>query len=425
MQVTSYQKVTSLLKPLIMLYVSVRKRKGKEDVQRFNERLGVAAMPRPKGRLVWLHGASVGETVSMLPLITKMREEYPRLNVLVTSGTVTSAKIMAGRLPKGVIHQYVPLDIKEYTDKFISHWKPDLALWFESDFWPNLIVSASEAKVPLILVNGRISDRSFAKWQKAKSFIAELQSKFALSLGQTKEDARRLKKLGARNALSVGNIKYAAGDLPYDAEKLADLQKQIIKRENFAAASTHNDEESRLADIFLSLKQKHPSLLLIIVPRHPKRGAEIIQNLKAKGLKVALRSKDEKIAKDTDIYIADTIGEMGIFYRLSDIVFMGGSLVPHGGQNFLEPARLKSAIVVGSFMHNFTEMTRNAVKAKAIIQVKDDKMLAVSLEKLLKNKKLRQKYIANGARFALNEGAVLDRVFAQVAPYINIIVSQK
>jgi len=425
MQVTSYQKVTSLLKPLIMLYVSVRKRKGKEDVQRFNERLGVAAMPRPKGRLVWLHGASVGETVSMLPLITKMREEYPRLNVLVTSGTVTSAKIMAGRLPKGVIHQYVPLDIKEYTDKFISHWKPDLALWFESDFWPNLIVSASEAKVPLILVNGRISDRSFAKWQKAKSFIAELQSKFALSLGQTKEDARRLKKLGARNALSVGNIKYAAGDLPYDAEKLADLQKQIIKRENFAAASTHNDEESRLADIFLSLKQKHPSLLLIIVPRHPKRGAQIIQNLKAKGLKVALRSKDEKIAKDTDIYIADTIGEMGIFYRLSDIVFMGGSLVPHGGQNFLEPARLKSAIVVGSFMHNFTEMTRNAVKAKAIIQVKDDKMLAVSLEKLLKNKKLRQKYIANGARFALNEGAVLDRVFAQVAPYINIIVSQK
>ena len=425
MQVTSYQKVTSLLKPLIMLYVSVRKRKGKEDVQRFNERLGVAAMPRPKGRLVWLHGASVGETVSMLPLITKMREEYPRLNVLVTSGTVTSAKIMAGRLPKGVIHQYVPLDIKEYTDKFVSYWKPDLALWFESDFWPNLIVSASEAKVPLILVNGRISDRSFEKWQKARSFIAELQGKFALSLGQTKEDARRLKKLGARNALSVGNIKYAADDLPCDAEKIADLQKQIAKRENFVAASTHNDEESRLADIFLSLKPKHPSLLLIIVPRHPKRGAEIAQSLRAKGLMVALRSKGEKITKNTDIYIADTIGEMGIFYRLSDIVFMGGSLVPHGGQNFLEPARLKSAIVVGGFMHNFTEMTRNAVRAKAIIQVKDDKALAISLEKLLKNKKMRQKYIANGARFALNESAVLDRVFAQVVPYINIVMSQK
>ena len=425
MQVASYQKVTSLLKPLIMLYVSIRKRKGKEDVQRFNERLGMAAMPRPKGRLVWLHGASVGETVSMLPLIAKIRKEYPKVHVLVTSGTVTSARIMAGRLPKGVIHQYVPIDIKEYTDKFISHWRPDLALWFESDFWPNLIVSASEAKVPLILVNGRISDRSFAKWQKARSFIAELQGKFVLSLGQTKEDARRLKKLGARNALSVGNIKYAAGDLPYDAEKIADLQKLIAKRESFVAASTHNDEESRLADIFLSLKPRHPSLLLIIVPRHPKRGEEIAKTLRAKGLCVALRSKGDKIAKGTDIYIADTIGEMGIFYRLSDIVFMGGSLIPHGGQNFLEPARLKSAIVVGGFMHNFTEMTRNAVKTKAIIQIKDGKALAESLERLLKNKKLRQKYIANGARFALNEGADLDRVFAQVAPFINTIVSQK
>ena len=425
MQVASYQKVTTFLKPLIMLYVSIRKKKGKEDVQRFNERLGVAAMPRPKGRLVWLHGASVGETVSMLPLITKIRNEYPKLNVLVTSGTVTSAKIMAGRLPKGVIHQYVPIDIKEYTDKFISHWKPDLALWFESDFWPNLIVSASEAKVPLILVNGRISDRSFAKWQKAKSFIAELQGKFALSLGQTKEDARRLKKLGACNSLSVGNIKYAASDLPCDTDKLADLQKQIAKRETCVAASTHDNEESRLADIFLSLRQKHPSLLLIIVPRHPKRGVEIAQILKTKGLMVALRSKGEKIAKNTDIYIADTIGEMGVFYRLSDIVFMGGSLVPHGGQNFLEPARLKSAILVGSFMHNFAEMTRNAIRAKAIIQVRDDKALAVNIEKLLKNKKLRQKYIANGVRFALNEGAVLDRMFAQIAPYINTIVSRK
>ena len=425
MQVASYQKVTDLLKPLIMLYVSVRKRKGKEDVQRFNERLGVAGVPRPKGRLIWLHGASVGETVSMLPLIAKIRKEYPRVNVLVTSGTVTSAKIMAGRLPEGVIHQYVPIDIKEYTDKFISYWKPDLALWFESDFWPNLIMSANEAKVPLILVNGRISDRSFAKWQKARSFIAELQEKFVLSLGQTKEDARRLKKLGARNALSVGNIKYAAGDLPCDADSVTDLQKQIAKRERLIAASTHDNEESRLADIFLSLRQKHPSLLLIIVPRHPKRGEEIAQTLATKGLAVALRSKGEEITKSTDVYIADTIGEMGVFYRLGDIVFMGGSLVPHGGQNFLEPARLKSAILVGGFMHNFTEMTKNAVKANAIIQVKNDKALAVNLEKLLKNKKMRQKYIANGARFALNEDAVLDRVFAQIAPYINTIVSRK
>ncbi len=425
MQVASYQKVTTLLKPLIMLYVKARKRKGKEDVQRFNERLGVAAVPRPKGRLIWLHGASVGETVSMLPLIAKIREEYPKVHVLVTSGTVTSAKIMAGRLPKGVIHQYVPIDIKEYTDKFISHWKPDLALWFESDFWPNLIMSASAAGVPLILVNGRISDRSFKKWQKARSFIAELQGKFTLSLGQTEKDARRLKKLGARNALSVGNIKYAAADLPYDAEKIADLQKQIAKRESFIAASTHDDEESRLADIFLSLKQKHPSLLLIIVPRHPKRGEEIAQTLAAKGLAVAFRSKGEKIGKGTDIYVADTIGETGIFYRLGDIVFVGGSLVPHGGQNFLEPARLKSAIIVGGFMHNFAEMTKNAVKAKAIIKVKDDKALAVSLEKLLKDKKTRQKYIANGARFALNEGAVLDRVFAQIAPYIDTVMAKK
>ena len=425
MQVASYQKVTTILKPLIMLYVKARKRKGKEDVQRFNERLGEAGVSRPKGLLVWLHGASVGETVSMLPLIAKIRKEYPKVNVLVTSGTVTSAKIMAGRLPEGVIHQYVPIDVKEYTDKFIGYWKPDLALWFESDFWPNLIVSASEAKVPLILVNGRISDRSFAKWQKAKNFIAELQGKFVLSLGQTKEDARRLKKLGARNALSVGNIKYAAGDLPCDADNIADLQKQIAKRERFIAASTHDNEESILADIFLSLRQKHPSLLLIIAPRHPKRGAEIAQILKVKGLMVALRSRGEKIAKSTDVYIADTIGEMGVFYRLGDIVFMGGSLVPHGGQNFLEPARLKSAILVGGFMHNFAEMTKNAVKAKAIIQVKNDKALAVNLEKLLKNKKLRQKYIANGTHFALNESAVLDRVFAQIAPYINTIVSRK
>lgn len=417
-----YQTLTIILSPLIRIYLFRRKLRGKEDPARFNERLGKPTIQRPNGKLIWIHGASVGEAISILPLINLLSEKYQDAHFLITTGTVTSANLLENKLPPRTIHQYVPVDILPYVKRFLQHWQPDLALWVESELWPNLISEVGKI-CPLILINGRMSGESYIKWQNYSQFIKELLGNFSLLLAQSKADATRLDSLGAANIKYVGNIKYAAPELNYDEQKLAELKKQIGGRPLWVAASTHKvgdiREEKIAALTHKKLKQKFPDLFTIIVPRHPARKDEILAEISNEGLLVALRSNGDIISDKTDIYLADTMGELGIFYRLSDIVFVGGSIGPVGGHNPLEPANLKCAIIVGLQTFNFVEITNEFIEKNAIIVIKDENELADVVINLL-NDKSKIISLANSALNLVQEKTdVMDKVLKEISPYME------
>ena len=352
--VKAYAGISRLLYPAAGPLLFSRRRRGKEDPVRVSERKGVAGLPRPEGVLVWLHGASVGEVISLVPIAEHFTGSG--IPVLVTSGTVTSAEMARRRLPQGAIHQFVPLDLPAYVKRFLAHWQPDIGVFAESELWPNLIHAAQEAGTHLVIVNARMSERSFARWQKLPAFAASLLSRFELVLAQSEADAERLRQLGAPRVQAIGNIKYDVTPPPADADKLAALTDALQGRAVFVAASTHPGEEEQLAEAFALAKPRVPGLLMIVVPRHPDRGAALADLFGEAGLSVQRRSRGTLPAGATDVYVADTIGELGLFYRQANVTFLGGSLVPHGGQNPIEPAKLGNAILHGPHVHNFTDV---------------------------------------------------------------------
>ncbi|MDR2901808.1 MAG: 3-deoxy-D-manno-octulosonic acid transferase [Lactobacillales bacterium] len=382
-----YTVLTVLFSPFIYGWLWIRKAKGKENKDRFSERFGYPSQKRPKGKLVWMHGASVGECLSMLPLINKILKEEPKTHVLVTSGTVTSAELMQKRLPERAMHQFVPVDLPWGDKRFVTYWKPDVVLWFESDFWPNLLYAIHKTRAPMALVNGRISDNSYRRWGRALFFIKPILSFFTVTLGMTQEDARRLSDLGAKKSLALGNLKYAADMPPFDPAELKRLQKEMGHRPRFCFAATHAGEEEIMADIYRDLKKKYPALLGINIPKHPRRGDEVEAVLKSQKLTVARRSRGEKITPKTDIYIADTIGEMGLLYQLAPVVFVGGSLIKFGGQNMLEPMRLGRAVLIGPHAFNFREIVAFGKVQKALVEVADEKELKNTIADFLNHPK--------------------------------------
>lgn len=414
-----YNTLITILYPLVIKrYINKRKENGKEDVKRFNERVGRPTMPRPEGKLIWLHGASVGESVSMLPLIQRILDTYPEAHVMVTTGTVTSADVMQKRLPERAFHQFIPIDNPIFTTRFVRHWQPDVALWFESELWPAVLSSIKRKNIPLILINGRISNKSFKRWQQFDFISKELLNCFTLCLGQSEEDAYRLRVLGAQNSICLGNLKYAGLPLPIDEAKRAEFVEQAGKRRMWLASATHDDEEVRIAKVHKRLKQKFPDLLTVIAPRHPQRGDEIQEKINSLELKTALRSKNEKITPETDVYIANTIGEMGIWYDVINIVFIGGSLIPHGGQNFMEPSRVRDAVIVGPHMHNFTDAMNRAKKADAVIQVTDTEELEETVAGLFENKELLDAKRSLAYNWATSESKVLEGIMDKVKGFI-------
>ena len=419
MFISIYNTLIRILYPLVIRrYIKKRQQNGKEDVKRFNERIGKPSMKRPEGKLIWFHGASVGESLSMLPLINKLLENYPDAHIMVTTGTVTSAEVMGKRLPERAFHQYIPIDNPKFVTRFIKHWHPDLVLWFESDLWPALLSGIKRKNIPLILVNGRISNKSFKRWQQFDFISKELLGCFTYCLGQSEEDAYRLRVLGAKDSMCLGNLKYAGINPPVDADKKAEILEQIEGRPLWAVSSTHSDEELKIGKFLKRVIEKVPGLMTIIAPRHPNRGPEIQAQLNELGLKTALRSKGEKISKTTDVYIADTIGEVGIWYDMAPIVFIGGSLIPHGGQNFMEPSRFRDAVLVGPHMHNFTDAMNRAKKADAVIQVNDVVELEEALLQLLINKDLLEAKRSLAYNWAYGEAKVLDGIVEKVKGYI-------
>lgn len=411
-----YRQLTVLGAPAIAAYLALRRMRGKEDRARFDERMGITARPRPPGALVWLHAASVGEAQSALSLIDRILKRSPSAHILVTTGTVTSATLLAARLPERAFHQFVPVDRPAWVARFLDHWRPDLALWIESELWPNLVTETSARHIPMVLVNARMSDRSFANWQRAVGIVRPLISRFDLILAQSDADAARYRALGGTSVLSTGSLKYDAELLPVDERELGRLHAALDARPRWIAASTHPGEEIAVAEAHQRLKVRVPDLITILAPRHPGRGDEISAFLTERGLRVARRSRAEPPAPETDIYLADTMGELGLFFRLSPIVFMGGSLVPHGGQNLIEPARFGAAIVVGPHVRNFRAIASDLEKAGAAEIAPDAKGLARAIGALLDDDALRARRGAAAKQASEAGRGALDRVMRELEP---------
>src|SRR6516164_2988557 len=326
-----YRRLSSAVVPLAPALIKRRLRLGKEDPARIGERRGLSHDVRPHGPLVWIHGASVGEVLAGAALIERLRAL--NIRILLTSGTVTSATIVAKRFPADIIHQYVPYDSPRYVARFLDHWRPSLALFIESDLWPNLILSSAARRLPMVLINGRMSQRSFPRWRRVVGTISALLDKFDLCLAQSRTDGERFSALGSRNVMVTGNLKLDLPAPPVDPVKLEKVMAVTRGRPIVVAASTHPGEEEILIETHRTLAGIFPQLLTVIAPRHPDRGPAIAKTIEAAGLKAVLRSGEELPMAATDIYVADTLGELGLFYRLAGIVFMGGSMVAHGGQN--------------------------------------------------------------------------------------------
>ncbi|MEQ9347556.1 MAG: 3-deoxy-D-manno-octulosonic acid transferase [Thalassospira sp.] len=415
----AYRAATRLLGPALYLYLNRRKNRGKEDPGRIGERFGHPSAMRPKGNLVWIHGASVGESLSALPVIDEIRRRYPNVSVLVTTGTVTSAALMHDRLPHGVIHQFIPIDRQVSVARFLHHWKPDVALWLESDLWPNMLTKAKKAGVKLVLLNGRISAKSFKGYSRFPSFIRPVIAAFDLILTQSVEESERFESLGATHVKTAGNLKFAAPPLPADDTELANLREQIGQRPVWLASSTFEGEERIAADVHKELIATHNGLLTIVVPRHPNRADDIEADLIAQGLQVSRRSLGHAITPQTDIYLADTIGELGLFYRISPICFMGKTMCATGGQNPLEPARLGCAILHGPDMSNFITISEEMRAAGACRPAADGADLTRQVGALLRDSATTQKIADAALAYANSKAEVLDRTLDALRPIMS------
>jgi 3-deoxy-D-manno-octulosonic-acid transferase len=400
--------------PLLRLLLRRRAAQGREIAARLPEREGIDATPRPPGRLLWLHAASVGEAVSALPVVQALP---PEVITLFTTGTVTSARLLAQRLPElgldqRVLHRFVPLDVPAWCARFLDHWRPDAAGFLESELWPNTLAACAARGIPTTLLNARMSVRSSARWSNLPGFAAELLGGFAWIAAQSADDARRLRSLGGRNVDAPGNLKFAAADLPADTAELARLAGLLGDRPRWVAASTHPGEETRIATVHRLLATAFPGLLTAIVPRHPERGAAIAAELGH----AARRGLGQDPAPG--LWVADTIGELGLMYRLFPIVFMGKSLGLNGGatggQNPLEPARLGCAIATGPATANFADAVEALSAEGGLKIVTDEASLAAWVTAMLRDPSARAAAGEAAERAARTQAGLPARIAARL-----------
>lgn len=366
-----YRGLTSLLPSLLKGHLKRRLKLGKEDPARLYERFGGASLSRPKGKLIWIHAASVGESMSVLQLIQDMQEQHPDIAILLTTGTVTSARLMASRLPKTVIHQYMPLDIPKWVARFLDHWQPNEAVFLESELWPNMLQAIKSRSIPLLLLNARLSEKSYRRWRWVKGLATELFSYFDQILTPSLETALRFKDLGAKHIDICVNLKFMAATLPIDQTELSVL-KEAITRPIFAATSTHSGEEQIILDTYQELRRIHPDLLLILAPRHPNRSNEVKQLLLDQQLSFSVRSLRQVPSCDDHVWVFDTIGELGLIYSLAPFCFLGGSLVSTGGHNPIEPLALGCLVIQGQHTFNFNDVNLVLNSVLAEVKGKDD-----------------------------------------------------
>ncbi|UFN51212.1 3-deoxy-D-manno-octulosonic acid transferase [Roseomonas sp. OT10] len=406
--------VARVTAPLWRLHLRRRVAKGKEIAARLHERRGEGAA-RPPGPLLWLHAASVGESLSLLPLLEALDARRPDLHFLVTTGTVTSAELLLRRLPDSlrprVTHRFAPLDVPAWTARFLDGWRPDAGVFVESELWPNLLAAARRRGVPMALLNARLSARSARAWRWAPGLARRTLSTFHAVLAQTEEDAARLRELGAPAAEGAGNLKYAAAPLPCDTAELARLRRLLAGRPVLLGASTHPGEEALLALVQAELAGRLPGLLTILVPRHPERGAALARELPG----AVRRSEGRDPGPATGLWIADTLGELGLFYRLAGAAVIGKSLLPPGGgQNPLEPARLGCPVILGPHMQNFAAIADRLAGAGGAVRLPDAAALADAAAAVLTDPQHASRLRHAAGRIAAEAAGLADRMAAVV-----------
>jgi 3-deoxy-D-manno-octulosonic-acid transferase len=408
-----YRGATGLLEPFAPSILKDRARRGKEDPQRLPERLGRAGKSRPEGPLVWLHGASVGESLSLLPLVERMRKERPDVTPLVTSGTVTSAEILAKRLPTGAVHQYVPVDAPGTARRFLSAWRPDLAVFVESELWPNLLLAARRRGVRLALISARMGEDSAQGWTRAAGAARELLAGFDLILPQDDEAAARLKALGARDDGRL-NLKFAGDPLPADQGAVDRLGAAVAGRPVLLAASTHPGEDEIVLDAFAPLADRRDAPLLVIVPRHPIRGPDVARLARQGGRSVSLQSAGEQPGS-AQVHVADALGELGLWFRQSRAAFVGGSLIPDiGGHNPLEPARLDRPAASGPHVDNWRAVYAALDAAGGIAWTADAAALTAFFRDALDGRTTLCSQAEHARLFAAAQNGAVDLAFAKL-----------
>ena len=416
----AYRLLTRMLEPLAPRFLDARVKQGKEDPVRVDERLGVTQALRPGGDLVWLHGVSVGETLSLLPVVERIVRARSDLTVLVTSGTVTSAELLGRRLPPGVIHQFAPVDTPGAVAAFLDHWRPSLGVFVESEIWPNLIFAAKDRTIPLALVSARITEKTAAGWIRFPASARKLLESFDCVMPQDIVSADRLQAMGGRIDGLV-NLKLSGAALPHDASAFTALSAAIGDRPVVVAASTHEGEEIAIVRALDHIAER---LCLILVPRHPERGPEIATALTRDGYRFALRSRGAQPNAETDLYVADTLGELGLFLRLADVVVMGGSFgsflgrEPWGGHNPLEPARLGKPAVTGPDHANWQAVTADLVGAGGLAVVHSPGDLPEVVAPLLNDPTAARAMGERARRAAADVGAGLDRLWDALQPLL-------
>lgn len=413
----AYRLGTRLAEPFAGRALRARAGRGKEDPQRIAERLGFASRPRPEGPLVWLHGVSVGESLSLLPLAEALHRERPGLTVLLTSGTRTSAEVLATRAPEGAIHQYAPVDAPAAVARFLDHWKPDAGVFVESELWPNLLLGARSRSIKLALVSARMTEKSAERWRRTPAAAKALLASFSLILPQDGETETRLHRLGAATGPRL-NLKRVGGRSPLDQAELAGLRTATGGRKVVLAASTHPGEDELILDAYGRAASGLPCLL-VLAPRHPNRGRAVADLARARGFSTAQRSVGGPLTSDTTVYVADTLGEMGLFYGLAEVVVMGGGFAPGvGGHNPLEPARFGKPILTGPHVFNAAELYADLFSRVGAICCEDTDALARHLGGLLRNRVISRRIGAAALDYAEAQGAALDQALALLSPLL-------
>ncbi len=415
-----YRALTYASAPILSSILKKRLENRKEDQQRFVEKKAVINMPRPNGMLIWVHAASVGEAHTALIVVNRIIKNTQNINILLTTGTVTSAKLVESKLPDRAYHQFAPLDHPVWVKNFLSHWQPNIAIWMESELWPNMLYELKQRKIKAFLLNAHMSDKSFNSWKKIPFLPKRMLGAFEEILCQTILDKERYSKLGGNQVHVTDNLKYSAEPLGFVQGDLDKVQKVVKDRPIWLYASTHKGEEKLAAETHLKLQKTYPELLTIIVPRHPERREEIAQLFA--NHKVTFRGENKDLPKhDDQIYVADTLGELGLFYTLSPIAMIGRSFSDDGGggHNPIEAANLNCAVLSGPNVQNLQEIFDDMCVQNACISISGPENLAHELEKLLKGDDYLQSYQKAAKEFSKNKTSVIDKVMAHIQPSLD------
>ena len=423
-----YRSLMNFSTPFLKNVLNKRAKQGKEDPARLNERMGIASVPRPDAPLIWLHAASVGEAQSMLILIESLQKKHADCRFLITTGTKTSATLMEKRLPRRATHQYYPVDHPAWVTSFLDHWHPDAIIWMESELWPNMIMEIKKRDIPVVIANARMSDKSFARWQKTRRNAQKLLSVFSMIMTQTNEDAEHFKQLGAasESVLTTGNLKYSAAPLPFEEEDLTLLKQSIAERPFWVYASTHDGEEDLACRLHQQVQKQKPDLLTIIVPRHPERRSSIEKTCAKFDMKHILRGDKKALPiTDTQIYIVDTLGEMGLFYELAPVSCIGRSFSNDGGggHNPIEAAQKHCAVLHGPKIQNLQQIYDDMNEAGAAIKLKDEKDFENRLARLLGDEEGLIAMQNKAYRFVNERSGVVDDVMVKLSPLIDAAIS--